>query len=310
MAINITINNFKAIKTLIKDKYIPKNLFGSKKLLETLLECNSVYIDGKPQQIYLNDTKALIGVLKSNGYEVDSIQDIDFFIKQGKKPISRDEIADNYTDTKRVESKSFNGLMVSTFDKLEVKYNDKMQYLYPIEGTGLFLHYTSKLELDDDIIVVGVENPQVVWYINRYRHLFNQDKKYLFLSISEYKTNYQYKWLENINNEYIHFGDFDLAGINIYLNTIVPKLKNSKAYSFLIPANIYTIIKDKKYKKDYLNQIRYLNIESKDDHKLQYLISFIKENKLTLEQEKLKMTRSLSDSSIQKRINGKIDITI
>ena len=286
MAINITINNFKAIKILLQDKYITKTLFGSKKLLEELIGCNCVYVSGKPQQIYLNDEEALFGVIKSNGYKVNSIEDLDYFIEE-KEPKSRDEIADNYSHTKRVESKSFNGLMISVFDKLEVIYNEKKQYFYPLEGSGLFLHYSSKLQLDDDVIVVGVENPQVVWNIDKYKHLFNKKKRYLFLCISEYKTTYQYAWLESFSGEYIHFGDFDLAGINIYLNTIVPKLKKAKSHSFLIPDNIYEIIKEKNYMVDYSNQTRYLNVTSKEDKDLQKLIEFIKNNKITLEQEKL-----------------------
>jgi hypothetical protein len=135
---------------------------------------------------------------------------------------------------------------------------------------------------------VGVENPQVLWYINRYKDLFHEDKKYLFLSISEYKSSYQYKWLESFEGEYLHFGDFDLAGINIYLNTVVPKLKNCKKHSFLMPNNIYNIMKEKNYKKDYSNQLRYFNnIESKNDLILQELIEFIKSNKITIEQEAL-----------------------
>lgn len=292
MAINITINNFKAIKILLEDKYVTKTLFGSKKLLEELIGCNCVYVSGKPQQIYLNDEEALFGVIKSNGYKVNSIEDLDYFIEE-KEPKSRDEIADNYSHTKRVESKSFNGLMVSVFDKLEVIYNEKKQYFYPLEGSGLFVHYTSKLQLDDDVIVVGVENPQVVWYINKYKHLFNKEKKYLFLCISEYKTTYQYKWLESFCGEYIHFGDFDLAGINIYLNAIVPKLKKAKSHSFLIPDNIYEIIKEKNYMLDYSNQTRYLNITSKKDKDLQKLIEFIKNNKITIEQEDLSKYKRL-----------------
>lgn len=137
------------------------------------------------------------------------------------------------------------------------------------------------------MIVVGVENPQVVWNIEKYKYLFEKNKKYLFLCISEYKTTYQYKWLESFSGEYLHFGDFDLAGINIYLNTIVPKLKKAKSYSFLIPDNIYEIIKEKNYQKDYSNQTRFLNITSKEDKNLQKLIEFIKVNKITIEQEKL-----------------------
>jgi hypothetical protein len=112
MAINITINNFKAIKILLSDKYVAKSLFTSKKLLEEFIGCNCIYISGKPQQIYLNDEEALFGVIKTNGYKVNSIEDLDYFIEQNENPKSRDEIADNYSHTKRVESKSFNGLMV------------------------------------------------------------------------------------------------------------------------------------------------------------------------------------------------------
>ena len=287
MAINITKKNFQTIKTLLEDKYIAKNLFSSKKLLEEFIGCNCVYISGKPALIYLNDAEALFGIVKSNGYNVNCIEDLDYFIEEKNEPKSRDEIADNYSHTKRVESKSFNGLMISVFDKLEVNYNDKKQYFYALDGSGLFLHYTSKLQLDDDVIVVGVENPQVLWYINNYKHLFENDKKYLFLCISEYKTTYQYKWLESFSGEYIHFGDFDLAGINIYLNTIVPKLKKAKSHSFLIPDNIYEIIKKKNYMLDYSNQTKYLNITSKEDKNLQKLIEFIKSHKITIEQEDL-----------------------
>ena len=287
MAINITKKNFQTIKILLQESYVAKNLFSSKKLLEEFIGCNCVYMSGKPSQIYLNDAEALLGVIKANGYNVNCIEDLDYFIEEENEPKSRDEIADNYSHTKRVESKSFNGLMISVFNKLEVNYNDKKQYFYPLEGSGLFLHYTSKLQLDDDVIVVGVENPQVVWYINNYKHLFENDKKYLFLCISEYKTTYQYKWLESFSGEYIHFGDFDLAGINIYLNTIVPKLKKAKSHSFLIPDNIYEIIKEKNYMLDYSNQTKYLNITSKEDKNLQKLMEFIKSHKITIEQEDL-----------------------
>ena len=293
MPINITINNFKAIKILLRDKYVAKSIFTSNKLLEEFIGCNCVYISGKPQQIYLNDEEALFGVIKTNGYKVNSIEDLDYFIKENENPKSRDEIADNYSHTKRVESKSFNGLMINVLDKLEVTSNDKKQYFYAMEGMGLFIHYTSKLQLDNDVIVVGVENPQVVWYINKYKHLFNKEKKYLFLCISEYKTTYQYKWLESFCGEYIHFGDFDLAGINIYLNAIVPKLKKAKSHSFLIPDNIYEIIKEKNYMVDYSNQTRYLNITSKKDKDLQKLIEFIKNNKITIEQEDLSKYKRL-----------------
>lgn len=86
MPINITINNFKAIKILLENNHIIKSQFNSKKLLDEFIGCNCVYVSGKPQQIYLNDTNALLGVIKANGYKVDSIKDIEYFIKQEQEP--------------------------------------------------------------------------------------------------------------------------------------------------------------------------------------------------------------------------------
>ena len=164
--------------------------FKNKKLLDALVSCNSVLInEEKPSKIYLNDEKSLFGVIKINGYNTKSLEDIDYFINQGEKAQSRDEVAATYSDTKRIESKSFNGLMLAVLDKLEVTFNKEKECLYPnILGTGLFLHYSSSLELSDDVIVVGVENPQVVWQIKKYSHLFDKSKKYLFLSISYSKN--------------------------------------------------------------------------------------------------------------------------
>ena len=288
MAINITNKSFKIIKELIENKHVLKSHFTSKKLIDEFIGCNCVYLEGKPQQVYLKDENALFGIIRINGKTVNSIKDLDYFINQNNEPISRNEIPDYYVHTKAKESKSFNGLMVNVINKLEITFKNKKQYIYPMDGMGLFLHYIPKLELADDVIIVGVENPQIVWEISKYKYLFDKDKKYLFISISEYKTKYQYKWLESFEGEYIHFGDFDLAGINIYLNSIVPKLKKSKKYSFLMPDNIYEIIKKRNHNKDYSNQTRYFNnIEAKDDLILQELITFIKQYKITLEQEML-----------------------
>ncbi len=287
MSIKITSKHFEQIKKLLEQEYILKSQFTSKKLLDEFIGCNCVYVSGKPQHIYLEDESALWGVLK-NKYNIDSIEDLNYHINQNNEPISRNEMSDYYVHTKEKESKSFNGLMVNVLNKLEITFKNKKQYIYPMDGMGLFLHYVSKLQLADDVIVVGVENPQVVWEIFKYKHLFDENKKYLFISISEYKTSYQYQWLESFEGEYIHFGDFDLAGANIYLNTVIPRLKKCKKYSFLIPDNIYEIMKKRNYGKDYSNQTRYFkNTESKDNLILQELIGFIKQYKITLEQEML-----------------------
>ena len=52
------------------------------------------------------------------------------------------------------------------------------------------------------------------------------------------------EWIEDLENEYIHFGDYDVEGIGIYINKIIPRLKKSKKYSMFIPENIEFLIKE------------------------------------------------------------------
>ena len=54
-----------------------------------------------------------------------------------------------------------------------------------------------------------------------------------------------------------------------------------------------TCIPEKNYMVDYSNQTRYLNITSKKDKDLQKLIEFIKNNKITIEQEDLSKYKRL-----------------
>ena len=55
--------------------------------------------------------------------------------------------------------------------------------------------------------------------------------------VSRYPQNASlYRWLEDIPNRYIHFGDFDLAGINIYQTEFYNRL--GKRASMLVPSDI------------------------------------------------------------------------
>ena len=64
------------IKILLEEKYISKSTFKNKKLLSVLLACNSISIrEERPAKIYLNDEKALLGMIKANGYNVTSLKD-------------------------------------------------------------------------------------------------------------------------------------------------------------------------------------------------------------------------------------------
>ena len=64
------------------------------------------------------------------------------------------------------------------------------------------------------MIVVGVENGENFCRIRSQKYLFG-DNKVLFVSRYPQSADLR-EWLIKIPNRYIHFGDFDLAGICIY----------------------------------------------------------------------------------------------
>ena len=116
MAINITKKNFQTIKILLQESYVAKNLFSSKKLLEEFIGCNCVYISGKPALIYLNDAEALLGIIKANGYNVNCIEDLDYFIED-----NNDYDDDTFVKTANQNKEN----LLSQFDNKSVKLQKK-----------------------------------------------------------------------------------------------------------------------------------------------------------------------------------------
>jgi hypothetical protein len=90
------------------------------------------------------------------------------------------------------------------------------------------------------VVIVNVENSENFSQIARQRHLFEGIST---LFVSRYPQNQNkdlLRWLQGIPNSYLHFGDFDFAGINIYLNEYKRSL--GKQAKFFIPANIEELI--------------------------------------------------------------------
>ena len=281
----MTINkkDFLNIKFLIENHIITERKFVNKELVKQL-KLNGSVVDGKktPKVRYINLAKKenVFLVLKNNNYFIDSLEEIDVYIQEmfDKKP-SRDEVQKWHNSTKSKESKSLNGLHVSSLNKIDIKLNDKIVTIIPNSGLGYFLFYTQKIELYENTIIVGVENYQVVWFAQKYKQFFD-NKDILFIVINPFML----EWIENLKNEYVHFGDYDLAGINIYLNKILPRVKKSKKHSMFIPKNIEYLIQEHGDPELYEKQKQYKNLDT-NDMQINNLIKSIRDNKKSIEQE-------------------------
>jgi len=274
------------LKTLLEKGTITEKAFNNQEIVEGL-KLNGSVINGKktPSRRYLKlqNPENVFLFLQSNQYNIASIEYIDNYIVDmfDSPALRRDTIQKNNFSTKAKVSKSQKGLYISSLEKIDIKLDDEVVTITPQNGMGYFFFHTQKIDLFEDTVIVGVENYQVVWFAKKYQKFF-QDKKVLFV-VTE---SYFFQWIEDKENEYIHFGDYDLAGINIYLNTVVPRLKKSKKHSMFIPKNIESLMKKSKNSELYKDQQQYKNLHTSDEN-INALIKIIHKYKSGLEQEGL-----------------------
>jgi len=277
--------DFLNLKSLIELRKLTEGKFKNKKIVEQLKLNGAVTRSQKGSRKYIDLVKEenIFLLLKNYNYNIDSIEEIDSYIEDiFNKKSSRDTIQQYHNNSKEITSKSMNGLYVSSLQKLNIKLDDNTINILPNDGLGYFFFHTQKVEISKNTVIVGVENYQVVWFAKRYEKFFNKPN-ILFVVI----TPYMLEWISNLENEYIHFGDYDLAGVNIYLNKVLPRL-SSKKYSMFIPNNIEQLIDKYGNSKLYEKQKQYNNLNC-NDVKVNNLVTIIKKFKKGIEQEGLSL---------------------
>ena len=164
---NILINKkaFEKIMELVNNGFIFKRNFLYPKLSKFLLSCGVIEeINSRPTRYSLINEKTLYTALKQAGYNIYSINDLKKLIEAPLNGISKDEVFTYVNDSKKIKSYTFKGLMISVLKPLKVTLKEKNKIIVPpIEGSATFIHYIQDLKLLDETIVVGIENPQVLW---------------------------------------------------------------------------------------------------------------------------------------------------
>ena len=171
------------------------------------------------------------------------IKDIDEYVsfREGPPP-TRIEVQNVLGDTKALSVVSYQGFLVTAYDEIDYHLHGQTGHLPLIDGSMLHIFDFDALSIPEDVVVVYVENFTPFRYITRYRHLFDRQYRYMF--VSRYGTSSAInEWLKSIPNKYIHFGDFDLDGIKIY-QKFYGELGANRA-SFLIPDDVEKRIRTK-----------------------------------------------------------------
>lgn len=230
----------------------------------------------------LSNKRALITYLQNNY----SINDLQKYIEVAKHQNStRSELTAVSADSKLKKVRTFKGFLVNCYFPIIAELNGKQITVNPAEGTFQFIYDFEKFIPSSDITVVGIENPENFRRINNQKHLFQAINP---LFVSRYPQNQSkdlIKWLQSIPNNYLHFGDFDLAGIGIYLNEFKKHLTNKAA--FYVPQNIDKLIAENGNKKRYDEQKINFEVKSIKEKDLLQLIDTIHKYRKGLDQEVL-----------------------
>lgn len=202
---------------------------------------------------------------------------------------SRATMAAETGNSKLVMVRSCPGFPVNSYEPIECFLDENPFVVNPQEGSFLFVSDWEKFTIPEDTVVIGVENMDNFRMIRKQRtffekYLHNHDFSDKVLFVSRYpQSTALRKWLCSIPNHYLHFGDFDLAGINIFLYEFQQYLGKERS-SYLIPDDIECRLKSgsrKRYDEQYY---RFKDIKS-DVCELQQLIDLIHHERKAYDQE-------------------------
>ncbi|MCR5158081.1 MAG: hypothetical protein K6D37_03050 [Prevotella sp.] len=187
---------------------------------------------------------------------------------------TRASLAMETGNSKLVAVRSCPGFPINTYEPITCRLNGREKIVAPEEGSFLFIADWQSFTIPQNVIVVGIENMENFRKIRQQRALYEQaigSARLLF--VSRYpQSNDLRSWLQSIPNRYVHFGDFDLAGISIFLTEFHAYLGDRS--SFFIPSDIEQRLPNgsvERYNAQYL-KFKYL---STDIPALQHLIDTI-----------------------------------
>jgi hypothetical protein len=265
---------------LSQGETIPSSL-AKHALIEELISERIIERNGRLQKkLHINDRKQLFLYLQNK----HGINDLQKYIEVIKKDnVQRNELVEISSDSKLKQIRTFKGFLINCYSSVNAELNGEEININPIEGTFQFIYDFENFIPSADITIVGIENPENFRHVNKQKQLFKNINP---IFISRYPQNQSrdlIKWLQTIPNNYLHFGDFDFAGIGIYLNEFKKHLADKA--TFFIPENIDKLISDFGNKKRYNEQKINFEVKSIQELKLLQLLETIHKCRKGLDQE-------------------------
>ena len=216
-------------------------------------------------------------------------KDESFRMLEANAADSRASMAAETGNSKLVSVRSCPGFPINSYEPIECSLQGKPFMVNPQEGSFLFVTDWETFVIPGEVIVMGIENMENFRMIRQQRSFFEDYLKVHGMSgkilfVSRYPQSLDLrKWLTSIPNHYIHFGDYDLAGINIFLSEFQQYIGKDRS-SFLIPDDIELRLKSGS-KSRYDEQYNRFKDMKSDSQEIQHLIELIHQERKEYDQE-------------------------
>mgnify|MGYP007070294930 CR=1 FL=1 len=267
-----------SIQALIAGEQVAGSRFSGKLLDELMAEgLLSVSVHGSRKSYRAIDPEAL------RRYLVD--KDECYRLLEVNASDSRASMAAGTGNSKLLSVRSCPGFPINSYEPIECMLNGKSFVVNPQEGSFVFIDNWQQFVIPEDVIVVGIENMENFRMIRRQRQLFEKEfdmASLLFVSRYPQSTDLR-QWLLSIPNRYVHFGDFDLAGIHIFLTEFYQYLGIRS--SFLIPDDIKERIANHGNSSLFYSQEEKCKNIKVSDNRVQPLVEIINKYHMGYEQE-------------------------
>jgi len=228
--------------------------------------------------VYLTNRNGLSAYLK-NHFGIDSLENYVEVLQRAD--LSRADSIDIASNSKVKSIRTFKGFLVNCFQPVDCILNKQQITIEPREGTFTFIYDYEYFFPSDKITIVGIENPENFRHIQKQKKLFKNIQP---LFISRYPQNKDLvRWLQAIPNNYLHFGDFDFSGLNIYCNEYKKHLQDKA--KFFLPTDIEKLLSTKGNRDNYSNQTIQFDKNKIGEENIFTLLKLIEKYKKGLEQE-------------------------
>lgn len=278
---NITIEQAKLLKELSEGKKVPLSRLKARIFQQLIQE--QVLLRQKESHgwnVYTDHPQSLLNYLYNHYIRCT----LDEYIERGQAAPSRSNNIRMSGDSKLKETELWQGFYFKVSEPIHAQWQGKPLTLLPYpEGIPVFMPQPETLSLPEDVTVVMIENSENFLKIETQLPLF-QGLKCFFVSFYPREQHSCFiEWLQKQPNNYVHYGDFDFAGIHIYQSQYKKYVSGESRY--LVPSGLLPLFRRYGKRALYNNQLSLQALIKADEPGISELLEIIKREHKGLEQE-------------------------